>query len=347
VTGTCSASPCTISGLVAGQSYTFTMAAKLGDGDATSTNLSAASVSVAGGAAASVTEVTTAATTDGVRVSFTAPPAATGSDYRYTITNDVDADRVSCAASPCIVVPSSTGTRRYSVTNYDAGRNQISRPAASSTTIKAAVFGPGSDTKWTIPSGASQLTVIVTGGGGGGGGNAARENPTGSGQDSQGGGAGGAGATISWQTNVWSAQTELSIVTGAGGSRGTVPLMPGGGGGASGICVNGNAVVIAAGGGGGGYQNNPVLVANAGASATTSFGNAPLALGSDTCSTKIAQQSGTAGRSYVDTSAGPTVGAAGRAGSNLLPTTGVTGRDARNGGSGGAAGTGGSVVIFH
>ena len=110
------------------------------------------------------------------------------------------------------------------------------------------VFNTEGSTSWTVPAGATNITVKAWGGGGGGGG--AGNTMTGA----AGGGAGFAQATLSVTSG-----ESLTIYVGGGGDRGSNSNYTGGGGqggGYSGVKRGSTNLVIAAGGGGGGGGDN-------------------------------------------------------------------------------------------
>jgi type IV pilus assembly protein PilY1 len=182
------------------------------------------------------------------------------------------------------------------------------------------VFNTEGSTLWTVPAGATSITVKAWGGGGGGGG--AGEQMSGA----AGGGAGFAQATL----NVTPGES-LSIYVGGAGDRGRNSNNRTGGGGQgggySGVKRGGTDLVIAAGGGGGGGGDNasgtPPGAGGAG-------GGTPGGAGgpSDTAA------GGGGGTSSAGGAAG---GGSATAGSSL--TGGKGGSDGTGGGAGGSGGT--------
>ncbi|MDQ8037200.1 MAG: fibronectin type III domain-containing protein [Pedobacter sp.] len=259
-TGSCSASPCTVSGLTTGNTYSFTVTATNAAG---TSSASAASNMVVAGVAPAPRNVVAATTASGVSISFGAPmllrsagPSASDPLYSYLITNNVDTTVITCTASPCTVLPSSSGQITFSVATFDKVKQQVSQAVSSNTPIKAAVFAALANTSWSIPAGVQTLNVIVTGGGGGGGGNA---------NSSSGGGQAGAGAMATATLTVGS-NTSVDVIAGAGGAGGQNPISGGGGGGASALRM-GSLLLVAGGGGGGGAQANPVYTGPGGGGA--------------------------------------------------------------------------------
>lgn len=347
-TGSCTASPCTVSGLTTGSTYTFAVTATNAAGTGSA---SAASNAVVAGVAPAPSNVAVATTASGVSISFGAPmmllrsagPSAPQDPlYSYLITNNVDTTVITCTASPCTVVPTSSGQITFSVATFDKVKQQVSQAVASSTAIKAAVFAASANTSWSIPSGVQSLNVIVTGGGGGGGGNAS---------SSSGGGQAGAGAIASATLTVGN-NTSVDVIAGAGGAGGQNPLSGGGGGGASALRM-GSLLLVAGGGGGGGAQANPVYTGPAGGSA--GLGNNRAGNGASGGVGGGDQGSGGAGAgcplvvsNSIPGSGGGGVGGQGAGGAaggsgiwSTLGTNGGNANDSRCGSSSGGGGGGG------
>lgn len=250
LSASCNASPCTITGLTAGTQYTFSVKANNASG---SSSASSSTNSVTAGVPPAPSNVQVTPGASGVSVSFDAPSNA-GSNVVYQITNNVNSNSVTCAASPCTIGLTQSGSYTYQVATLDRSKQQISA-AVTAAPISVHIFPAPTNTNWAIPGGTTNLTLFVTGGGGGSGG------VTSSPQGSQ----GGAGATAKISLAVGTNQT-MDIIAGAGGNAGQNALQGGSGGGASAIKL-GTTLLIAGGGGGGGAQGNPVYSGPAGGNA--------------------------------------------------------------------------------
>lgn len=255
LSASCNATPCTITGLTAGTQYTFSVKANNASG---SSSASSSTNSVTAGVPPAPSNVQVVPGASGVSISFVAPSNA-GPDVVYQITNNVNSNSVTCAASPCTIGLTQSGSYTYQVATLDRTKQQISAAVAGAS-ISVHLFPAPTNINWAIPGGTSNLTLFVTGGGGGSGG------VTSSPQGSQ----GGAGATAKITLAVGTNQT-MDILAGAGGTAGQNALQGGSGGGASAIKL-GTTLLIAGGGGGGGAQGNPVYSGPVGGNA--GLGNA-------------------------------------------------------------------------
>jgi large repetitive protein len=172
VTGTpdgtvsCSASPCTVTGLTNGTAYTFTVHAKnvaLGNGpeSAPSTAVTPATVPGPPTAVASVRGNAQAV------VSFTVPASDGGSAITgYTVTG-TPGGTVSCSASPCTVSGLTNGTG-YTFTVHATNAVGDGAESTASTAVTPATT-PGAPTAASAVRGNAQATVTFTAPAGNGG----------------------------------------------------------------------------------------------------------------------------------------------------------------------------------
>ncbi|MCD8521646.1 MAG: fibronectin type III domain-containing protein [Saccharospirillaceae bacterium] len=243
LTASCSASPCVISGLNTGRTYTFTMQAKSSAG---TSSPSTASNSVTAGAATAVSDVQVSPGVEGVTVTF-GGASTPNNNIEYVITNNITSTRSRCSALPCIVPLTQSGRYTFSVTTFDTDKMQVSEAVSATTAINAQVYLGKATATWSIPSGVQQLTAVVTGAGGGSGGGAYNNRSQ-----------GGNGAVGKVTLSVPAGSTSVSVIAGGGGTAAQYPLQGGNGGDASAIQIGSNWLLVAGGGGGGGAASNNI-----------------------------------------------------------------------------------------
>jgi hypothetical protein len=232
ITGTCASSPCTVSGLTGGTSYTFSVYATNGIGN--SSNSSASNSVTAITAPGAPTGVTATAGAGSASVSFTAP----GSNGGATITGYYVQCSPSCTqeygvTSP-IIVTGLTGGQAYTFQVEAYNNNFYSSWSSAS----------GAVTPSTYSGTTASANVLVVAGGGGGG--QASVNNSGAG----GGGAGGLIYKTSLTVNFGQAYT---VVVGSGGAAAANSVSVAGSGGNSSFTgvLNQDGYSAAIGGGGG------------------------------------------------------------------------------------------------
>ncbi|GAA2599775.1 hypothetical protein GCM10010435_94020 [Winogradskya consettensis] len=133
-TASCPSSPCVVTGLGNGTSYTFTVHATNAIGDSTDSNASSAvtPASLPG----APTAVSATAGHAGAGVSFTAPAGDGGSAITsYTVTASPGGHTASCPSSPCAVTGLSNGTSyTFTVHATNAIGDSAESPASASVT---------------------------------------------------------------------------------------------------------------------------------------------------------------------------------------------------------------------
>ena len=163
ITGTCGASPCTVTGLTNGTSYTFTVTATnaYGTGPA-----SAASAPVTPATVPGVPGIVAATRGDrAASVSFTAPASDGGAAITgYTVTSAPDGITGTCGASPCTVTGLTNGTS-YTFTVHasnavgDGPESDATAAVTPATTpdaptaVSAARADQGAEVSFTTPAG--------------------------------------------------------------------------------------------------------------------------------------------------------------------------------------------------
>ncbi len=164
LTGTCSASPCTVTGLTDGTSYTFSVHATNAVGSSAESAPSAAVTPVS--APGAPTAVTAAPGDTQATVSFTAPASDGGSAITsYTVTSSPGGLTATCASSPCVVTGLTNGTA-YTFTAQ--ATNAIGASAASSASPAVTPLGAPSAPSVTATVGDGQVTVSFAAPGNGG-----------------------------------------------------------------------------------------------------------------------------------------------------------------------------------
>ncbi|WP_433211891.1 beta strand repeat-containing protein [Dactylosporangium sp. CS-047395] len=166
ITNTCPSSPCTVSPLVNGTAYTFTVHATNAAG---SSGESGASNSVTpADVPGAPTQVSAVPGDTQATVSFTAPAGNGGSAVTgYTITSSPGAIVKTCAASPCTVTGLANGTAyQFTVRATNAVGDSVASSASSAVTPASL---PGTPTIGTATAGAGQAVVTFTAPGSDGG----------------------------------------------------------------------------------------------------------------------------------------------------------------------------------
>jgi uncharacterized protein YhjY with autotransporter beta-barrel domain len=139
VTGTCAASPCTVSGLTNGTAYTFTVTATNSAGTGAA-SVSSGSVTPMANVPGAPTAVSASAGDGQATVSFSAPTADGGGAITgYTATSSPGAITGTCASSPCTVTGLSNGTAySFTVTATNMAGTGATSSASNSVTPKSA-----------------------------------------------------------------------------------------------------------------------------------------------------------------------------------------------------------------
>jgi hypothetical protein len=158
-TGTCSSSPCVVTGLTNGTSYTFTVHAINVIGDSTESTASApvTPVTVPGAPADPV-----ATPGDGqASVSFTLPASSGGSAITgYSVTSSPDGIVAGCTGSPCVITGLTNGTS-YTFTVHATNAVGDSTESASTAAVTPAAL-PGAPTDVTATPSSGQASVAFT-----------------------------------------------------------------------------------------------------------------------------------------------------------------------------------------
>lgn len=153
ITHTCNDSPCTITGLDNGTSYTFTVHAHKAQGDSSESS----SVTVAAPPGAP-TEVSVTGGNRQATVSFTAPASNGGSPITgYTVTSSPGGITKTCDGGPCIITGLGNGTSyTFTVHATSAGGDSAEFSATTSVTPASTPSGPDSV---TVTAGNGSVTV--------------------------------------------------------------------------------------------------------------------------------------------------------------------------------------------
>jgi len=159
LTGTCSASPCTVTGLTDGTSYTFSVHATNAVGSSAESAPSAAVTPVS--APGAPTAVTAAPGDTQATVSFTAPASDGGSPITsYTVTSTPGGLTATCPSSPCIVTGLTNGTS-YTFTVHATNAVGDSAQSVPSPSVSPAAL-PGAPTNVGATAGDGQASVSFT-----------------------------------------------------------------------------------------------------------------------------------------------------------------------------------------
>ena len=253
-------SPVTIPGLTAGTSYTFRLKAVNANGDSTAT---AASNSITAATVPQAPTIGTATVTNTTTVSLPFTAGATGGSTitSYTVTSSPSiALTYSGTTSPMTLTGSFVAGTSYTFTITAVNSSGSSVASSSSNSVLPYPAYSLSQTfnasgNYTVPAGASVMSLIVVGGGGGGGG--AGGGPSGilyyNGSGPTGGGAGSSGRCVVLDYPV-TPGTTYAVTVGAQGNSGAGGGAGSGGssGNAGGQTVFGNLVTVNGGNGGGG-----------------------------------------------------------------------------------------------
>jgi len=155
ITATCSASPCLITGLTNGTSYTFQVTATNSVGTGSS---SAASTAVTPKTTPSAPSSVYAVRGNGqAEVTFSAPTSNGGSAITsYAVTVEPGGRTLTCTSSPCLVAGLTNGT---SYTFQVAATNSVGTGAAATTSAVTPATAPGAPTNLTTSVGDGSTTV--------------------------------------------------------------------------------------------------------------------------------------------------------------------------------------------
>ncbi|NMO49956.1 hypothetical protein HH310_01935 [Actinoplanes sp. TBRC 11911] len=159
VTGTCTSSPCTVTGLTNGVVYTFTVHATNSAGSSAE---SAATTAVTPDVRPNAATIGTAiGANQSATVSFTAPASNGGTAITgYTATSTPGNATGTCASSPCTVTGLTNGTA-YTFTVHATNAAGDSAESAASNTVTPAA-APGAPTAVSAAAGNAQATVSFT-----------------------------------------------------------------------------------------------------------------------------------------------------------------------------------------
>jgi len=260
-TGTGTSSPVRVTGLTPGTSYTFTVTATNGYGNALA---SSSSNSLTPTSVPQAPTITAASNGDASSVvQFTAGATGGSTITGYTVTSSPGGFTATGASSPLTVTGLTNGTAyTFTVTATNANGTSAASTASSSVT-PVAVYSLAqtfnSSGNYTIPAGKTMLALVGTSAGGNGGGGGSNYRA--------GGGGGGSGAGFSVReipvtagTNyvvtlggAGGATTFGNILTANGGNSGSKPYS--GSGGTVSINAGTGDSLLAGGSGGGSYQS--------------------------------------------------------------------------------------------
>jgi len=158
-TATCPGSPCVVTGLTNGTSYTFTVHATNANGDSTESSASAAVTPATPPGAP--TGVSATAGDAQAAVSFTAPASDGGSAVTsYTVTSAPGGKTATCPGSPCTVTGLTNGTS-YTFTVHATNSIGDSTESAASAAVTP-VSVPGAPTGVSAQPGDGQASVTFT-----------------------------------------------------------------------------------------------------------------------------------------------------------------------------------------
>ena len=159
LTATCPGSPCVVTGLSNGTSYTFTVHATNANGDSPESTSSAAVTPATPPGAPTGASATAG---DGqASVSFTAPASNGGSAVTsYTVTSSPGGLTATCPGSPCVVTGLTNGTS-YTFTVHATNANGDSPESAASAAVTP-VSVPGAPTGVSADPGDGQASVSFT-----------------------------------------------------------------------------------------------------------------------------------------------------------------------------------------